>query len=96
MRTPFVKAFTDFTRLDTIALGVAAVRALCARHDLPYREIEGVVWGGVILPSGAPNVGREIALDLKLDPGSRGDDGHPRVCVGTAGGDARGGGDRAR
>lgn len=68
MRTPFVKAFTDFTRLDTIALGVAAVRALCARHDLPYREIEGVVWGGVILPSGAPNVGREIALDLRLDP----------------------------
>jgi acetyl-CoA acyltransferase len=68
MRTPFVKAFTDFTRLDTIALGVAAVRALCARHDLPYREIEGMVWGGVILPSGAPNVGREIALDLRLDP----------------------------
>lgn len=69
MRTPFVKAFTDFTRLDTIALGVAAVRALCARHDLPYREVEGIVWGGVILPSGAPNVGREIALDLRLDPG---------------------------
>src|SRR6185503_15339628 len=37
-----------------------------ARHDLPYREVEGVVWGGVILPSGAPNVGREIALDLGL------------------------------
>ncbi len=69
MRTPFVKAFTDFTRLDTIALGVAAVRALCARFDLPYRDVEGIVWGGVILPSGAPNVGREIALDLKLDPG---------------------------
>ena len=68
IRTPFIKAFTDFTRLDTIALGVAAVRALCAKHDLPYREIEGLVWGGVILPSGAPNVGREIALDLKLDP----------------------------
>jgi acetyl-CoA acyltransferase len=70
MRTPFVKAFTDFTRLDTIALGVAAVRALLARHDLPYRDVEGIVWGGVILPSGAPNVGREIALDLELDPGA--------------------------
>lgn len=68
MRTPFVKAFTDFTRLDTFALGVAATRALLARHDLPYREVEGVVWGGVILPSGAPNVGREIALDLGLPP----------------------------
>ncbi len=70
MRTPFVKAFTDFTRLDTIALGTAATRALLARHDLAYREVEGVVWGGVILPSGAPNVGREIALDLGLDPGA--------------------------
>lgn len=68
MRTPFLKAFTDFTRLDTIALGVAATRALLAKHDLPYRAVEGVVWGGVILPAGAPNVGREIALDLKLDP----------------------------
>ena len=68
MRTPFVKAFTDFTRLDTFALGAAATRALLARHDLPYREVEGVVWGGVILPSGAPNVGREIALDLGLPP----------------------------
>ncbi len=68
MRTPFLKAFTDFTRLDTIALGVAATRALLARHDLPYRTVEGVVWGGVILPSGTPNIGREIALDLKLDP----------------------------
>ncbi|NVB82405.1 MAG: acetyl-CoA C-acyltransferase [Kofleriaceae bacterium] len=68
MRTPFVKAFTDFTRLDTFALGVAATRALLARHDLAYREVEGVVWGGVILPSGAPNVGREIALDLGLPP----------------------------
>ncbi|HUQ01741.1 MAG TPA: acetyl-CoA C-acyltransferase [Kofleriaceae bacterium] len=68
MRTPFLKAFTEFTQLDTIALGVAASRALLAKHDLPYRAVEGVVWGGVILPSGAPNVGREIALDLKLDP----------------------------
>jgi acetyl-CoA acyltransferase len=68
IRTPFVKAFTDFTRLDTIALGVAATRALLARHELPYRDVDGIVWGGVILPSGSPNVGREIALDLKLDP----------------------------
>jgi acetyl-CoA acyltransferase len=68
MRTPFLKAFTEFTRLDTIALGVAATRALLAKYDLPYRAVEGLVWGGVILPSGSPNVGREIALDLKLDP----------------------------
>lgn len=72
MRTPFVKAFTDFTRLDTIALGVAATRALLARHALPYQDVEGIVWGGVILPGGTPNVAREIALDLKLSPGAEG------------------------
>src|SRR5262249_6315061 len=32
------------------------------------REVQQIVWGGVILPMGTPNVGREIGLDLKLDP----------------------------
>lgn len=68
VRTPFMKAFTDFTRLDTIDLGVAAVRGLIAKTGLGHRDIEGVVWGGVILPGGAPNIGREIVLDLRLDP----------------------------
>jgi acetyl-CoA acyltransferase len=72
MRTPFVKAFTDFTTIDTIGLGVAAVRALLARHDIAYRDVESVVWGGVILPSGTPNLAREIALDLRLNPGAEG------------------------
>ena len=65
-RTPFVKAFQEFLELDTIALGVAAVKALLEHTSIPRREIESIVWGGVILPSGAPNVGREIALDLGL------------------------------
>ena len=69
IRTPFVKAFGDFADLDTIALGTLAVRGLLARSGVAAREVEGLVWGGVILPSGAPNVGREIALDLRLDPG---------------------------
>jgi acetyl-CoA acyltransferase len=67
-RTPFVKAFTDFTKIDTIGLGVAAVRGLLERTGVAYREVESIVWGGVILPGAAPNVGREIALDLRLDP----------------------------
>jgi acetyl-CoA acyltransferase len=39
-----------------------------ARAGLGVRDVDAVVWGGVILPSGSPNVGREIALDLGLDP----------------------------
>jgi acetyl-CoA acyltransferase len=65
-RTPFVKAFGEYLTLDSIALGVAAVRGLCERQGLDTRAIDAVVWSGVILPSGAPNVGREIVLDLKL------------------------------
>lgn len=66
MRTPFVRAFGDFTELDTIALGVAAVSGLLEKTGLGRKEVDAMIWGGVILPSAAPNVGREIALDLKL------------------------------
>lgn len=66
VRTPFVKAFGDFMHLDSIALGVAAVGALLERTGLPRREVESIVWGGVILPGLSPNVAREIALDLRL------------------------------
>ncbi|HEY2518333.1 MAG TPA: acetyl-CoA C-acyltransferase [Polyangiaceae bacterium] len=71
-RTPFLKAFTDFVELDTIALGVAASRGLLDRTKLSYKDVEGIVWGGVILPSASPNVAREIALDLRLDPACEG------------------------
>jgi acetyl-CoA acyltransferase len=67
-RTPFVKAFTDFTKMDTIALGVAAVSGVLKRSGLGHADVQSIVWGGVILPGTSPNVGREIALDLRLDP----------------------------
>ena len=68
VRTPFLRAFGDFTKLDTIALGKAAVQGLLDRYPIPYKEIEAVYWGGVIFPSGTPNIGREIVLDLDLSP----------------------------
>jgi acetyl-CoA acyltransferase len=68
VRTPFCKAFTELTELDTIKLGAAAVSALLKKIDLPAREIDSIVWGGVILPPLSVNVGREIVLELKLPP----------------------------
>ena len=65
-RTPFVKAFAEYLELDTIALGVEAVRGLLARTELDAGELDGIIWGGVLLPSLAPNVAREIVLDLDL------------------------------
>jgi acetyl-CoA acyltransferase len=67
-RTPFVKAFTDLTKMDTIALGAAAVSGLLKKTGLGHADVQSIVWGGVILPSASPNVGREIGLDLRLDP----------------------------
>ena len=66
LRTPFVKAFTSFTKIDTIGLGKTAVSGLLRKLELSSKEIEGLYWGGVILPPLTVNVGREIALDLKL------------------------------
>lgn len=68
VRTPFVRAFTDLLKLDAIDLSVAAARALLEQLELPHKHLDAVVWGGVILPSGAPNVGREVVLDLGLPP----------------------------
>ncbi|TSE01969.1 acetyl-CoA C-acyltransferase [Skermania sp. ID1734] len=71
-RTPFVRAFTDYTRMDSIALADAAVQGLLDRTDLPKNEVQAIVWGGVVLPSAAPNIAREVALDLGLDYGCEG------------------------
>jgi len=65
-RTPFVRAFGPFMELDTIDLADIAVKGLLDRTELPWGEIDSIVWGGVILPSAAPNIGREVALDIGL------------------------------
>jgi acetyl-CoA acyltransferase len=65
-RTPFARAFAELAELDTIALGCAAVRGVLDRTSLPARELDAIVWGGVLLPGMAPNVAREIALDLHM------------------------------
>jgi len=66
LRTPFVKAFAEFTKLDSIALGVKSTGALLDKLNVPRNEIDSIIWGGVIFPPTAPNLAREIALDLKL------------------------------
>lgn len=66
VRTPFVRAIGEFLELDSIALAVAATRGLLERTGIDRREIDSVVWGGVILPTFAPNIAREVALDIGL------------------------------
>ncbi|KXO97883.1 thiolase family protein [Tsukamurella pseudospumae] len=71
-RTPFVRAFGEFVHLDTIALAGAAVRGLLDAVPQARTRIEAMVWGGVILPAGTPNIAREVALDLGLGHGVEG------------------------
>jgi acetyl-CoA acyltransferase len=66
LRTPFVKAFAEFLKMDTIALGDTVVQALLDKTQIDRDVLDAIVWGGVILPGLAPNVAREIALDLRL------------------------------
>lgn len=64
MRTPFVKSFGPFVKMDTIELGKAAVQGLLSNTGLDKNKVDAIVWGGVILPATTANVGREIGLDL--------------------------------
>ncbi|MFM1918521.1 MAG: hypothetical protein RLZZ303_155 [Candidatus Hydrogenedentota bacterium] len=66
VRTPFLRAFGAFTKMDAIALSTAATKALLEQTKVPHDAIDGVVWGGVILPSGAPNIAREVVIDSGL------------------------------
>ncbi|MBF0227763.1 MAG: acetyl-CoA C-acyltransferase [Desulfobacterales bacterium] len=68
VRTPFLRAFTDFTKMDSISLGVAAVKGLLEKYPIRWKEIDNVIWSGVILPSATANIGREIVLDSGLPP----------------------------
>jgi acetyl-CoA acyltransferase len=67
-RTPFVRAFAEYVDLDTIALGAIAARGAIERTGLRQEAIDAVIWGGVILPPTAANIGREIVLELHLPP----------------------------
>jgi acetyl-CoA acyltransferase len=66
VRTPFLRAFGDFTPLSTIDLGVAAVKGLLTKFPIAWKEIDSMIWSGVVLPSATVNIGREILFDLGL------------------------------
>jgi len=68
VRTPFLRSFGAFTRLDTIRLGVTAVQGLLRRFPIEWSELDSLVWGGVVLPSASANIGREIVIDAGLPP----------------------------
>jgi acetyl-CoA acyltransferase len=66
VRTPFIKAFGPMMKVDSIGLGVAAVGGLLNKTKLDPNHIDEIIWGNVVLNTKAPNIAREIILDLNL------------------------------
>ncbi len=66
LRTPFVKAGTDFKDLSAVELGALVVNELVARSGIPPREFDAVVFGQVIPSATVTLVGREMVLRTQL------------------------------
>src|SRR5512140_1940057 len=66
LRTPFVKAGTDFRDLSAVDLGAAVVNELVARSGIAPREFDSVVFGQVIPSPTVTLIGREMVLRTQL------------------------------
>ena len=66
VRTPFVKAWSEFKHLNEADLGRHAVNELINRVDIDPNEIDECIFGCVSAPMNGPNVAREIVLRGQL------------------------------
>src|SRR5512140_3636126 len=66
LRTPFVKAGTDFRDLSAVDLGALVVNELVVRSGIPPKEFDSVVFGQVIPSSTVTLIGRELVLRTQL------------------------------
>ena len=65
-RTPFVKSFGEMYKTDSMGLGVSAVEGLLNKTKLDPQHVDNLIWGNVVLQTTAPNIAREIVIDLNL------------------------------
>ncbi len=66
LRTPFVKAGTDFRDLSATDLGALVVNELLVRSGIPAAEFDAVVFGQVIPSPTVTLIGREMVLRTQL------------------------------
>jgi acetyl-CoA C-acetyltransferase/acetyl-CoA acyltransferase len=66
VRTPFVKAGTELSRLTAVDLGRIVVREAIERADIDPAGIDEVIVGNIAGPANAANVARVIALMAKV------------------------------
>jgi acetyl-CoA acyltransferase len=66
LRTPFVKAGTDFKDLSAVDLGALVVNELVARSGLPVSTFDSVIFGQVVPSKLVTLIGREMVLRSQL------------------------------
>src|SRR5689334_2808640 len=66
LRTPFVKAGTDFNDLSAVDLAALVVNELVARSGVSPKEFDSVVFGQVVPSSTVTLIGREVVLRTQL------------------------------
>jgi acetyl-CoA acyltransferase len=66
LRTPFVKAGTEFKDLSAADLGALVVNELVAGSGVPPKEFDSVVFGQVIPSTTVTLIGREMVLRTQL------------------------------
>jgi acetyl-CoA acyltransferase len=66
LRTPFVKAGSDFRDLSAVELGAAVVNELVARSGIAPKEFDSVVFGQVVPSATVTLIGREMVLRTQL------------------------------
>src|SRR5215216_961117 len=62
LRTPFVRAGSDFAQLDVLDLARAVTVELLQRTSLDPRQVDHVIYGNVVRPVQYSNLARELVL----------------------------------
>lgn len=66
LRSPFVKAFSEFQRWNTVELAQRVAAQLLEKTHFPPAELDEVIMGCVLPSVATPNVAREIVLGLDM------------------------------
>src|SRR5882757_7923340 len=66
LRTPFAKAGTGLRSMTTLDLGVAVVKELIERSEVPHKEVTLCVYGQVVPTLDWLNIAREVVLGSGL------------------------------
>src|SRR6266852_7326498 len=66
LRTPFLRAGTDFARLDVLELARAVTVELLQRSGLAPADVDHVIYGNVVRPVQYTNIARELVLAAGL------------------------------